>query len=215
MRITAALIAGALAVAGCSSTEDRLVTAFVESNPVAGAAEARCVVDELVSTYGADGVADELQADSPSAGFLDDQGRAMAKCDLVVNTDDDLVRAFMEANSEVSAVEASCVIDTLTEAIGTSELIATLWLDEIPREFEVSQFKAMFACGIDRDVRSALTEQLIDRGTTAQKAPCVADEIVNRMDVEELDVLISGENTDEFYAKYFNAMEGCGALSSN
>jgi hypothetical protein len=215
VRIAAGLIAGALVVTGCASTEDRLVTAFVESNPVADAEEARCVVDELVSSYGADGVTDELQADSPSAGFLDNQGRAMAKCDVVVNTDEDLARAFMEANPDVSVVEASCVIDTLTEAIGTSELIATLWLAETPREFEVAQFKAMFACGIDRDVRSALTQQLLARGTPEDKAPCVADDIVNKMDLQELDVLISGENTDEFYAKYFNAMEGCGALNSN
>lgn len=215
MRIITLLTALALTLAGCASTEDKLVSAFVESNPVAEVAEAECVVEDLVSIHGAAGVAEELEAESPSPGFLSDQGRAMAKCNVVVNTNSDLVEAFMDANSEVSAAEANCVVDKLTQSMGTSEVIATLWLDDVPREFELAQFRAMFSCGIDRGVRAALTEQLIERGTDAEKAPCVADAIVDEMDVEELDVLITGTNTDEFYTKYFNAMQSCGAVNSN
>lgn len=219
-RITHALLTRAIAfstlllLGSCSSTEDRLINAFIESNPVAEPDDARCVVDELLSSYGADGVAAELEADAPTSEFLDSQGRAMAKCGVVVNTKADLVEAFMRANPDASNSEASCVIDSLTEALGATELIATLWQDPIPRDFELAQFRASFECGIDSEIRSELTAQLVDQGTPADKAPCVADAIVDEMNPAELNVLITGEITDAFYTKYFNAMQTCGALDN-
>ena len=215
MRVTVQLLAVAgLALGGCSSTEDRLVTAFSESNPVASSEDAACVVDLLVETYGDDGVAEELEAEAPSASFLNDQGKAMSSCGVVVNTKSDLVQAFTDANPDASKAEAECVVDALTTELGTPQLIANLWAEPVPRDFELAQFRAMFDCGIDDEIRSALRTQLIEQGTPPNKAPCVANEIVDVMSSDELDVLITGESTDEFYAKYFNAMESCGAINN-
>jgi hypothetical protein len=214
MRIICLILAVGFVLSACSSTEDKLITAFMESNPVASEEDAQCVVDKLVEVYRADGVADELEAEAPSAGFLNDQGMAMSSCGVVVNTKADLVSAFTEANPEVSKSEATCVIDVLTTDLGTAQLIANLWAEPVPRDFELAQFRAMFDCGIDDDVRAALEVQLAEQGTPSDKAPCVADAIVDKMTSDELDVLITGENNDEFYAKYFSAMESCGALNS-
>ena len=203
-----------LVLAGCASTEDKLVTAFMESNPIAVEQDAQCVVDELIVNYGADGVADELEADAPTAAFLEDQGKAMSNCGVVVNDNSDLVAAFSEANPDASNNQAECVVTTLTEQLGTAELIANLWADPLPRDFELAQFRAMFDCGIDSDVRAAVETQLIEQGTPESKAPCVANAIVDEMSSDQLDVLITGENTDEFYANFFNAMEQCGALNN-
>ncbi len=215
MRVAALVLATAVLAAGCSSTEDQLVTAFMESNPIASSEDAQCVVDELVGTYDADGVAEELEAEAPSAAFLEDQGRAMSRCGVVVNTNADLVQAFVDANPDVSNEQAQCVVAALTTELGTPQLIANLWAEPTPREFELAQFKAMFGCGIVEEVRSALRRQLVDQGVAPNKAPCVASAIVEQLSPDELDVLITGENTDEFYAKYFNAMESCGAINAS
>lgn len=208
------VLATSLALSACTSTEDKLITAFMESNPVASGEDAECVVDKLVQLHGADGVAAELEAEAPSAEFLNDQGVAMSSCGVVVNTKADLVSAFAEANPEVSSSEAACVIDILTTDLGTAQLIANLWAEPITRDFELAQFRAMFDCGVDEEIRAALQDQLADQGTPVDKAPCVANAIIDKMTSDELDVLITGENTDEFYAKYFSAMESCGALNN-
>jgi hypothetical protein len=214
VRVICLILVVGFLLGACSSTEDKLITAFMESNPVASEQDARCVVEKLVDVYGADGVADELEAEAPSVGFLNDQGMAMSSCGVVVNTKAELVSAFIDANPEVSKSEATCVIGVLTTDLGTAQLIANLWAEPVPRDFELAQFRAMFGCGIDDNVRAALEIQLVEQGTPTDKAPCVADAIVDKMTSDELDVLITGENTDEFYAKYFSAMESCGALNS-
>ena len=45
-------------------------------------------------------------------------------------------------------------------------------------------------------------------------APCVADAILAELTEADLDVLLSGEITEEFLARFISAMEVCGAINS-
>lgn len=213
MLVARIVVPSVLLLTACSSTSQRLTEAFAEANPSVSAAAAECVVDSLVETYGAAGVQSELSAETASPGFLAEQARAMADCNVVTSTRSDLIVAFNAANPEATPEQAACVIDGLTKSMGTAELIATLWVDPPPEDFELAQFKTSFACGIDSRVRAEVSAQLAEQGTPTSKAPCVANAIVDEMSPEDLDVLITGQITDKFYAQYFRALQTCDALN--
>lgn len=122
--------------------------------------------------------------------------------------------SFAAANPGATATQAGCVVDRLIDRYGLEDLEQELAAEPLAADFEEDQFRDMFACGIEGDVRAQIIEQLEANGVTGQDAPCVADELVDDMEDEDFDVLLSGEITDDFLAKFVSAMEACGAINS-
>lgn len=122
------------------------------------------------------------------------------------------VSSFEEANPEVSTAQAECVVDRLIERFGLEGLSEQLDAESASVDFEEAQFRDMFACGVDGDVTDQIVDQLIESDVPAEQAPCVADALVGELTDSDIDVLLSGTITDEFFAKFFDAMESCGAV---
>lgn len=125
---------------------------------------------------------------------------------------DNLVTAFVENNPDASTAEAQCVVDRLIGQYDLAELEVELTAAVPAPSFEEAQFRSMFVCGIEGDVGQQITEQLTANGVAAEDAPCVSERLVDEMTDGDIDVLLSGEITDDFYAKFFTAMEACGAV---
>lgn len=122
------------------------------------------------------------------------------------------VTAFAAAHPEASTVEATCVVDALIEGYGLDGLEDELDRPVSSAEFSEAQYRAMFACGLRDDVRVQLVEQLRAQGLDDEQASCVAEDLTGRLDEADLEVLLSGELTDPFFDKYFDAVAGCDAL---
>lgn len=123
-----------------------------------------------------------------------------------------LIEAFEENNPDVSTEQATCVVDRLLDRYELSELRTELETEPLSSGFEEAQFRDMFACGLQGDVRGQITEQLQANGVEAEYAPCVSDELVSDLTDADIDVLLSGEITEAFYQKFFAAMQTCGAV---
>jgi len=135
----------------------------------------------------------------------------LASCGQGVSRES-LTASFAEANPEASASQAECVVDRLLTSYDLESMEAELVVEELDPGFEESQFRAMFACGVVGDVGDQITEQLEASGVSTNDAPCVSDQLVEQLTDEDIDVLLSGEITDQFYAKFFTAMEACDAV---
>ncbi|MFT7599632.1 MAG: hypothetical protein ACI8TP_002567 [Acidimicrobiales bacterium] len=136
----------------------------------------------------------------------------VAACSSTSATRGDLVESFRNTNPDASTAQAECVVD---------ELIAEYSLEGLEREleavpkassFERGQFLASFGCGLTSDVEAELADQLQASGIAADDADCAAEALTEGLDDEDLAVLLSGEITDQFYAKYFVALDECDAL---
>ncbi len=119
---------------------------------------------------------------------------------------------FTAANPDATTAQAECVVDRLLSERELAVIESELTAEEIAPEFEEDQFRAMFVCGIEGDVGEQITEQLVANGVSPDDAPCVSGELIGQLTDTDIDVLLSGEITDEFYAKFFAAMESCGAV---
>ncbi|MDH3300635.1 MAG: hypothetical protein OES24_09040 [Acidimicrobiia bacterium] len=119
---------------------------------------------------------------------------------------------FTAANPDVTTAQAECVVDRLLSDRELEAIEVELTAEEITPAFEEDQFRAMFLCGIEGDVGEQITEQLVANGVSPGDAPCVSDQLIGQLTDGDVDVLLSGEITDEFYAKFFDAMERCGAV---
>ncbi|MDH5520235.1 MAG: hypothetical protein OEZ14_06860 [Acidimicrobiia bacterium] len=104
------------------------------------------------------------------------------------------------------------MVDRLLTDRDLAAIESELTADEITPQFEEDQFRAMFVCGIEGDVGDQIAEQLVANGVSPDDAPCVSGELIGQLTDADVDVLLSGEITDEFYAKFFDAMENCGAI---
>ncbi len=124
------------------------------------------------------------------------------------------VESFQRANPEISATQAECVVDRQIGRYGIDGLATELQADPESDEFIDQQFRDMFACGIDGDITEQLIDQLQSNGVAADDAPCVAGALTGDLDDADIDVLVSGEITDEFMAKFVSAMESCGATGN-
>lgn len=124
------------------------------------------------------------------------------------------VSSFGEANPDVTTAQAECVVDRLIDRYGLGELEQELRNDPPDERFEEAQFRDMFACGVQGDVTDQVVEQLEANGVTEEYAPCVADHLVGDLTDGDIDVLLSGEITDEFFEKFVGAMEDCGAVNA-
>lgn len=136
---------------------------------------------------------------------------AAASCGQGISRDS-LAADFAAANPDVTTAQAECVVDRLLTARDLAAIEAELTASEITPRFEEEQFRAMFVCGIEGDVGDQITEQLVANGVSSDDAPCVSDELIGQLTDDDVDVLLSGEITDEFYTKFFRAMEACGAV---
>lgn len=122
------------------------------------------------------------------------------------------ITSFREANPDVSAGEAGCVVDRLIERYGLDGLVEELEAGTPDPTFTEAQFQDMFACGVEGDVEAQIAEQLEANGVDEADAPCVAEALTGDLEGDDIDVLLSGEITEEFMAKFVDAMEGCGAI---
>jgi len=123
------------------------------------------------------------------------------------------VQSFQNANPDASLTESNCVVDLLVDEFGLERLETELEAEPPEAGFEEAQFRAMFRCGIEGDVEVQITEQLVASGVDDADAPCVSAELVEAMTDDDIDVLLSGEITEEFSTKFLEAMDACGALN--
>ena len=123
-----------------------------------------------------------------------------------------LVSSFVENHPDVSTEQAQCVVDRLIGEYDLARLEDELTAESPAAAFEEAQFRSMFVCGIEGDVGQQIAEQLTANGVPSDDAPCVSERLVDEMTDSDIDVLLSGEITDEFYAKFFDAMDACGAI---
>jgi hypothetical protein len=127
-------------------------------------------------------------------------------------TRENLVTSFVENNPEASTEQARCVVDRLIDDYELARLELELSAETPAPAFEEAQFRAMFVCGIEGDVDEQIVDQLIANGVSSDDAPCVSARLVDELTDDDIDVLLSGQITDEFYAKFFDAMGACGAI---
>lgn len=127
---------------------------------------------------------------------------------------DAAVTSFSAANPEATQAQSECVVDRLIDRYGLSGLETELSVDPAAESFEEAQFRDMFSCGVEGDVRLQITAQLEANDVSPDDAPCVADILVDGLDDADVDVLLSGDISPEFFAKFVSAMEECGAINS-
>ncbi len=130
-------------------------------------------------------------------------------------TRDAAVESFVAANDDATTEQAGCVVDSLIAAYGLDGLEVELEAEVMDDDFEIAQFKASFACGMTADVEETLVDQLEQTGIDPLDAECAAEALVADFDESDLDVLLSGELNDTFYATYFDALEQCDALPNS
>ncbi|MGI9596084.1 MAG: hypothetical protein ACR2QK_07990 [Acidimicrobiales bacterium] len=126
---------------------------------------------------------------------------------------DDAVAGFTAANPTATAAQSECVVDRLIDRYGLEGLEVELSADPADDDFTEVQFRDMFACGMEGDVRSQIVDQLVANDVSADDAPCVADALVDDLNDDDIDVLLSGDITDDFFSKFVSAMEQCGAIN--
>lgn len=129
-------------------------------------------------------------------------------------TRDDAVDSFAAANPDATGDQSACVVDRLLDRYGLDELEAELVAEPRNPAFEEAQFRDMFACGLEGDVEAEIAEQLRTNGVEPDDAPCVAGELVGGLDDDDIDVLLSGEITEDFMGKFVDAMSACGAIAT-
>lgn len=127
-------------------------------------------------------------------------------------TRQDADEAFLRSHPDATEHQAGCVVDKLISTHGLDGLQLELEREVPARSFEIDQFRASFACGLTDDVEAELARQLEVTGVEPVAARCAGKELTTSLDDEGLDVLLSGEITDDFYEKYFVALEACNAL---
>lgn len=124
------------------------------------------------------------------------------------------VDGFQAANPDATGAQSGCVVDRLIDRFGIDGLESQLSADPQDADFEEAQFRDMFACGMEGDVQEQIVSQLEANGVAPADAPCVADGLVSDLTDADIDVLLSGDISDEFLAKFIDAMESCGAINS-
>ncbi len=127
-------------------------------------------------------------------------------------SEDDLVESYQNSHPEVSGEVASCVVGELVDAYDIEGIEAELNAASLSAAFAERQYLAQFHCGQTDDVLRQVTTMLLDRGLEPEQADCVAGDLVGELDDADLEVLMRGEMTDQFFDKYFTATYDCDAL---
>ncbi len=126
--------------------------------------------------------------------------------------EDDLVESYQTSHDDAGAELASCVVGSLVDQYEVAGVQAELEAVTPSAAFVESQYRAQFHCGQTDDVQAQLTEMLIERDLSDEQADCVAAALVGQLDDADLDVLMRGTMTDQFFDKYFEATYDCDAL---
>lgn len=127
-------------------------------------------------------------------------------------TEDDLVEAYQDSNSNASATMSECIVGALVDRFGVDGVEAELEAIAPTQDFERTQYQAEFRCGDTDDVETQIEVLLTARDGNPEAAACVATALVPKLDDADLEVLLSGEMTDQFFDKYFVAVSDCDAL---
>ena len=127
-------------------------------------------------------------------------------------TRDEYVAQFVASNPDATTIQAECVVDELATAYTLEGLGRELEAVPTASAFERSQFRAMFGCGLTSAVEDALEEQLVASGIDEKGAACASETLTSTLDDDDLDILLDGGITDEFYAKYFTSLDSCDAV---
>ncbi len=123
------------------------------------------------------------------------------------------IDSFTTATPEATPEQAACVVDNLIDRYSLDQLEIELAADPPDPSFEESQFREMFRCGIVGDVEKQVTQQLILNGVSEADAPCVSERLVGTMTDDDIDVLLSGQISEQFSTKFRQAMDACDALN--
>ena len=125
----------------------------------------------------------------------------------------DAIDSFTDANPDATLEQATCVVDNLIDHYSLDQLEVELATDPPGADFEEVQFREMFRCGIVGDLQQLVVDQLVLNGVSETDAPCVAERLVGTMTDDDIDVLVSGQISEQFSTKFLQAMDACDALS--
>ncbi len=120
--------------------------------------------------------------------------------------------SFKSTNVDATDEQAACVVDQLINTYGVEGLEAELQTDPVAREFDEQQFRTMIHCGMTDRLTGPMTAQVARLDVPEASQPCVVEALTTDITDDDLDVLLSGEITDEYYAKFFDALASCDAL---
>lgn len=123
------------------------------------------------------------------------------------------IESFAATNPEATDDQAACVVDGLIARYGIEELELQLETEPLDAEFEETQFREMLRCDVAGRWREEIVAQLVANDVPPSDAPCVADELLVTMDDDDVDVLLTGEITDQFSDTFLAALDACGALN--
>lgn len=122
---------------------------------------------------------------------------------------------FLATFPQASEVQAGCVVDKLISLDGIEGLERELEAEEPTAAFKQEQFRAMFGCGMTSELDEEMGRQVLlveDGRLSAATSSCVGTALVANIDEDGLEVLLSGEITDEFSETYYLALQACDAL---
>ena len=125
---------------------------------------------------------------------------------------DDLLESFSKANPDATEEQAACVVDELINVYGIEGVEEQLLLDPVDPKFEELQFRTMIHCGMTDRLVEPLAAQLERLDVPDENRDCVVEELTAGITDADLDVLLSGELTDAYYSKFFDALTTCDAL---
>ncbi len=127
-------------------------------------------------------------------------------------TEDDLVEAYQLSYPAASDETAGCVVGELVDAYEIVGVETELAAVSSSAAFAEAQYLAQFHCGQTDDVLRQVIAMLVERDLDPDQANCVATALVGDLDDQDLEVLMRGEMTDQFFDKYFTATYDCDAL---
>ena len=121
-RAAATVLASAALVAGCGNefTRDDVAASFATSAPDVPADAADCVVDDLIETFGIDGLAAELEAEQTSIVYAEADTRARLRCGLVGDVRAELVTEL--EGSGITSEASACVADALLSDLSDDDI---------------------------------------------------------------------------------------------
>lgn len=127
-------------------------------------------------------------------------------------SEEDLAEAYQASNDNASATMSECIVGTLVDQFGVDGVEAELEAVTATQDFQRTQYQAEFRCGDTADVETQIEALLTARDGDPDAASCIASALVPKLDDSDLEVLLSGEMTDQFFDKYFVAVSDCDAL---
>ena len=126
-------------------------------------------------------------------------------------TGEDLATAYRRGHPEVDDAIARCVVDALTLTYSIEEIEAELARPAVSDDFAWDQYRSEALCGSTANFEAQLTGLLVETGLDLDQANCAAATLAEHVDDSDLLVLRTGEMTDAFYARYFDALQACEA----